>query len=433
MRIGTSASGRGHVHARGSGRSGPVRSSPPSARSVGRTSSNGRCSRAVSATPSSSTTSQRRSPARPHGSTVASVNASPAARLHREAVDRGEGHGTRRVYGCTMAACTTIAEQVRAWLAEGRDVTVAQVVEARGFSSREPGAAAAWPADGERAGRPAAGRDRAGRARRHRAGRDHGRAWTRRWRPGWPAAGTRVGARPAGGRAIRSRRGRGWSPANRCAWSPPLPAGPTDDVHPGEHPRRVPVRRPGAAAVRPRGHRDRRRRRRSPAPSVALWPVPDAGRRRRRADRRRAARHRGPARLAVPDRGRGRRRGRRGRVALQRSDAVVVLSHDRDVDGPALSAALGPAGRLRRRARLAAHAGGAPRVAHRARRRRGRPGAHPRPGRAGHRRAHAGRDRDLDRRRDPRQPGGVGGRRAARPRPGPVHAARASHAPPPRY
>lgn len=37
-----------------------------------------------------------------------------------------------------------IAEQVRSWLAAGHDVTVAQVVATRGFSSRDPSAAAAW-------------------------------------------------------------------------------------------------------------------------------------------------------------------------------------------------------------------------------------------------------------------------------------------------
>ena len=37
-----------------------------------------------------------------------------------------------------------IAEQVGQWLADGRDVTVAQVVATRGFSSRDPSAAAAW-------------------------------------------------------------------------------------------------------------------------------------------------------------------------------------------------------------------------------------------------------------------------------------------------
>lgn len=37
-----------------------------------------------------------------------------------------------------------IAEQVRAWLEAGREVTVAQVVATRGFSSRDPGLAAAW-------------------------------------------------------------------------------------------------------------------------------------------------------------------------------------------------------------------------------------------------------------------------------------------------
>lgn len=40
-----------------------------------------------------------------------------------------------------------IAEQVRSWLADGRDVTTAQVVATRGFSSRDPSAAAAWTDD----------------------------------------------------------------------------------------------------------------------------------------------------------------------------------------------------------------------------------------------------------------------------------------------
>ena len=44
-----------------------------------------------------------------------------------------------------------IAEHVQRWLAEERPVHVAQVVETRGFSSREPGAALAWT-DGESVG-----------------------------------------------------------------------------------------------------------------------------------------------------------------------------------------------------------------------------------------------------------------------------------------
>lgn len=39
-----------------------------------------------------------------------------------------------------------IADQVRQWLEAGEDVTVAQVVATRGFSSRDPAAAAAWTA-----------------------------------------------------------------------------------------------------------------------------------------------------------------------------------------------------------------------------------------------------------------------------------------------
>jgi xanthine dehydrogenase accessory factor len=41
-----------------------------------------------------------------------------------------------------------IAEQVQRWLDEGHDVAVAQVVATRGFSSRDPVAAAAWTSDG---------------------------------------------------------------------------------------------------------------------------------------------------------------------------------------------------------------------------------------------------------------------------------------------
>lgn len=43
-----------------------------------------------------------------------------------------------------MAAMYDIAEQVRSWLADGREVTVAQLVATRGFSSRDAGVAAAW-------------------------------------------------------------------------------------------------------------------------------------------------------------------------------------------------------------------------------------------------------------------------------------------------
>jgi xanthine dehydrogenase accessory factor len=44
-----------------------------------------------------------------------------------------------------------ITTQVQRWFADGRAVQVAQVVETKGFSSRDPGAALAW-ADGESAG-----------------------------------------------------------------------------------------------------------------------------------------------------------------------------------------------------------------------------------------------------------------------------------------
>jgi xanthine dehydrogenase accessory factor len=45
-----------------------------------------------------------------------------------------------------------IAEQVRHWLAEGRRVQLAQVVATRGFSSRGPAAGLVWTSDGESAG-----------------------------------------------------------------------------------------------------------------------------------------------------------------------------------------------------------------------------------------------------------------------------------------
>lgn len=46
-----------------------------------------------------------------------------------------------------------IAAQVREWLAAGRQVQVAQVIESRGLSSSEPAAAAAWTGNGTSAGR----------------------------------------------------------------------------------------------------------------------------------------------------------------------------------------------------------------------------------------------------------------------------------------
>jgi xanthine dehydrogenase accessory factor len=45
-----------------------------------------------------------------------------------------------------------IAEQVEQWLAAGRQVHLAQVVATQGFSSRDPGAVLAWTDDGQTAG-----------------------------------------------------------------------------------------------------------------------------------------------------------------------------------------------------------------------------------------------------------------------------------------
>src|SRR3954471_2414011 len=50
-----------------------------------------------------------------------------------------------------------IAEQVRSWLAGGCDVHVATVIATRGFSSREPVAAAAWTPGGRAVGHLVAG------------------------------------------------------------------------------------------------------------------------------------------------------------------------------------------------------------------------------------------------------------------------------------
>ena len=50
-----------------------------------------------------------------------------------------------------------IAEQIRSWLAEGCDVRLALVVATRGFSSREPLAAAAWTPGGRAVGHFVAG------------------------------------------------------------------------------------------------------------------------------------------------------------------------------------------------------------------------------------------------------------------------------------
>jgi xanthine dehydrogenase accessory factor len=45
-----------------------------------------------------------------------------------------------------------ISEQVQSWLTEGREVTVAQVVKTQGFAGSEPGASAAWVDDGPAVG-----------------------------------------------------------------------------------------------------------------------------------------------------------------------------------------------------------------------------------------------------------------------------------------
>ena len=170
-----------------------------------------------------------------------------------------------------------IAEQVRQWLDAGEDVTVAQVVATRGFSSRDPAAAAAWTAVGVRS-------VRCSRASTPARWPSTGPACTRSCSP------TRTRWRPA----CRAAAGRACSCSRRPSSVPPVwerlvAREPVcivtdglgrrrrrgDRPHAGDDPRGARLRRPHPAAVRARPERHRAvRRRPAGAAVVALWPVP---------------------------------------------------------------------------------------------------------------------------------------------------------------
>ena len=137
----------------------------------------------------------------------------------------------------------------------------------------------------------------------------------------------------------------------------------------------------GGARCRPRRRRargveQRRPRRRGPAVRRGRAPRAPARDRRRRRHRRGGLQARAAARLADgrdrparevrdgradPARRPDHRQLAAGRVratsALERADSVIVLTHDAKIDDPALEWAIRGGRRLRRRARLAAHAG----------------------------------------------------------------------------
>jgi len=237
-----------------------------------------------------------------------------------------------------MAVMYEISEQVRTWLAEGRDVTVAQVVETRGFAGSEPGAAAAWVA-----GEPAVGNLPAGIDASALSGPGAGLVEVTLSMDEAVAAGLACGGtasvlvQPAAGYPAEL-----WTRlADRepvCVVTP-LPGGPTAVYTPASirdtYPMADPVPRLFGRGVTATavvaGEPD--------LAAVALWPVPtqvvvgdgliaDALR-----DTAALLGWRceviGSVDEAVSAVGR-----------LQRSDAVVVLSHDRAVDGPVLAAAL---------------------------------------------------------------------------------------------
>jgi xanthine dehydrogenase accessory factor len=230
-----------------------------------------------------------------------------------------------------------ISEQVRSWLAEGRDVTVAQIVRTQGFAGSEPGAAAAWVDDGAAVGNLPVGIEP---STLNGTGLvDVTLDMDEAIAAGLACGGTAsVLVRPAAGYPVEM-----WARlADReplCLVTP-LPDGPTEMYTPasirGVFGYADPVPRlfsrgvTGTAIVE--GDPD--------LVAVALWPVPNlvvVG------DGLIAAALRAAATLL------GWQCSIVGPVAdavaavdrLERSDAVVVLSHDRDVDGPVLAAALG--------------------------------------------------------------------------------------------
>ena len=209
-----------------------------------------------------------------------------------------------------------------------------------GSAPATPGAAVAWS-------RPGAGRAAGRRCRRRRdadgsglvevtIGDDDaagGRAGLRRDGHGARAAGVGLPARAVGA-AGRPRAGLPRDAGRRAS----RPVGDTLFT-PATIREATRFGDTGAAAVRPRGDRDGRRRRRPGRRRRAVAGA-DARGRGRRADRRRAVRD-GRTLLGWSVRVEARlRRAVAAARACCACDAVVVLSHDRDVDGPALRAAL---------------------------------------------------------------------------------------------
>ena len=259
--------------------------------------------------------------------------------------------------GRTIAGMYDIAEDVARWLADGQDPTVAVVVGVRGFGAGEPAGRVGVAARGTR--RRATDRRRERRPRgRPRPGRRH-RDDAEAAQAGLACGGAAtLLVQPASAYPAQL-----WPQlANRepvclvvTTTGPAVDA--TELFTTVDDSRRATARRSdrrgcsAAACRRPRSSRASPRR-----VAVALWPVPTlvvVG------DGLIAAALRDAAALLgwqSADHARGRRRGRRG-GGCTRSDAVVVLSHDRDVDGPALTAALRGGRRLRRRPRRPPHPG----------------------------------------------------------------------------
>jgi xanthine dehydrogenase accessory factor len=234
-----------------------------------------------------------------------------------------------------------IAQQVRDWTAEGRDVAVAVTVATRGFSSREPAAAAAWsgaesvgPLAGllRQPGRPGLVEATITDDDAHAAGLACGGVATLLVQP-VDAYPTELWQRlidhePVCLVTTLDAAGR---PDRTSVYTPQTIR---DAAPPGEYghpvPRLLGRGTTGAAVLDYAGQR---------LAAVALWPVPTLV-------------VVGDGLIADALRRAGELLGWNAAITpqvddavtaidgLHHSDAVVVLSHDRDVDGPALAAAL---------------------------------------------------------------------------------------------